>query len=193
MPKTLSRKFIFRTFAAIWAIIFLLLSIFSYQLSVDFWFIPSLFYLGFLALGIIFLIVYTIISIKKKSLDGFYVYILPILLICIFGFFAASYSYDIFVYFKMPIYEEIIQKVSIGEFDKNGSYKGVGFYVEKTVDNNTRVAFPDGTGVIDNWCGLVWDSSGLIGTVSKESNELFGGDLIGIRHKKGPWYIACFT
>ncbi len=193
MSKALSRKSVFRILSAIWAIVFLALSIFRYELSVNFWFLPDLLWLGLLVVGTVSLLVSTIISIKKKSLNTFYVYVLPILLICFLGFFVARYSYDIFTYFKMPIYNEIVQKVSNGEFNKEGAYKGVGFEIEKSADDKIRVAFPDGTGIIDNWCALVWDPSGLIGTVNKESKGLFGGDLIGARHKSGPWYVACFT
>jgi len=93
----------------------------------------------------------------------------------------------------MPVYTEIVQKVSTGEITEDGGYKGIGFDIEKDSDGVTRIAFPDGTGIIDNWCGLIWDPSGMISTVTNVSKKLFGGDLIGSKNLKGFWYISCFT
>jgi hypothetical protein len=193
MPNKDSKISIFRILSVAWGILLIALCIFRYELSREFWFIPDLFLLGLFFTGIILLLVSVIVAIKGKSLHTFYFRILPILVIGILGFFIARYSYDIFLYAHMSTYEEIVQKASNGELSKDGGYKGVGYEIEKSADNKIRVAFPDGTGIIDNWCGLVWDPSGLIGTVTEESKKLFGGDLTGSRHKTGPWYIACFT
>ena len=193
MHKTISKLSIFRILLATWALLFLALCIFRYELSKDFWFIPDLFLLGLFFAGIILLIVSIILAIKRKSLHALHFRALPILAIGILGFFVARYSYDIFLYANMSTYEKIVQKVSTGEITKDGWYEGVSYEIEKSADNKIRVAFPDGTGITDNWCGLVWDPSGLIGTVTEESKKLFGGDLTGSRHKTGPWYVVCFT
>ncbi len=93
----------------------------------------------------------------------------------------------------MPIYTEIIQNISNGGIIKSGVYKDVFFEIEKFPNNETRVAFPNGAGVIDNWCGVVWDPTGLVGTINEKSKGFFGGDLIKVRHIKEFWYVACFT
>lgn len=183
----------FSSVLVIWSAIFIAVSIFQYELSVDFWFLPYLFWLVLLLCGFILLIISLVISFRKKSFRSLSIYTLPILIVCAIGLLTSMFSYDIFLSFRMSSYEEIVQKVTSGELSKSSVFNGIGFEKENTRNDILRVAFPNGTGVIDNWCGLVWDPSGLIGTVNKDSVGLFGGDLIGVRHKGGYWYVACFT
>jgi hypothetical protein len=70
-----------------------------------------------------------------------------------------------------------------------------------------RVAFPSPGGMLDNWCGVVFDPSALVmrandfrGDFSNWDDpklahvkKLFGGDLRSCRHLDGAYYYCCFT
>jgi hypothetical protein len=75
-----------------------------------------------------------------------------------------------------------------------------------------RLAFPAPGGVLDNWCGTVFDMTGSVMRInefradSAQSNltrsdeptgtslsKLFGGDMIGCRKLHAPYYFCCFT
>ncbi|MFT3925296.1 MAG: hypothetical protein QM778_22350 [Myxococcales bacterium] len=69
-----------------------------------------------------------------------------------------------------------------------------------------RIAFPLEGGIVDNWCGVVFDPSGevlrlnqvdLDSLKTSESlarlRKLFGGDMVGCKHLDGPYYHCCFT
>lgn len=70
-----------------------------------------------------------------------------------------------------------------------------------------RVAFPWPGGLLDNWCGVVYDPSGLVLKVRdlrpdlsnlgdptlREVRTLFGGDIRRCEPLGGPWYFCCFT
>jgi hypothetical protein len=67
-----------------------------------------------------------------------------------------------------------------------------------------RVAFPWPGGVIDNWCGIIYDPSGVVMSVNDlpswsdrwrydPATQLFGGDMTGCRVERQPYYFCCFT
>lgn len=70
-----------------------------------------------------------------------------------------------------------------------------------------RVAFPWPGGIVDNWCGVVFDPSGLVlkarqfkpdlsnfdDPALREVRRLFGGDLRSCKPLGGDWYFCCFT
>lgn len=68
-----------------------------------------------------------------------------------------------------------------------------------------RVAFPWPGGIIDNWCGAVFDPTGRVvpskdgvgggprSTVPEDLFKLFGGDLVSCRSLSPPYYLCCFT
>ena len=68
----------------------------------------------------------------------------------------------------------------------------------------TRVAFPWPGGIIDNWCGAVYDPTATVTRVnvvplftpawrSHEATQLFGGDMVFCRPLEEPYYLCCFT
>lgn len=62
-----------------------------------------------------------------------------------------------------------------------------------------RVAFPWGTGLVDNWRAIVHDPTGLVlraGTDDPDAaraRDLFGGHLVHCVHLSGPFYFCVFT
>jgi len=69
-----------------------------------------------------------------------------------------------------------------------------------------RIAFLWPGGVLDNWCGAVFDPSGAVGTLVATDPAvsdpgagrgalayLFGGDLVGCSELDAPYYACCFT
>jgi hypothetical protein len=70
-----------------------------------------------------------------------------------------------------------------------------------------RLAFPWPGGIIDNWCGAVYDPTGAVlkannftgewskweEQVAPEIKGMFGGDLLGCSELKPPFYHCCFT
>lgn len=67
-----------------------------------------------------------------------------------------------------------------------------------------RVAFPWPGGIIDNWCGAVYDPTSMVAQVNglrpftpewraHPATGLFGGDLVSCRTLDGPHHLCCFT
>lgn len=71
----------------------------------------------------------------------------------------------------------------------------------------TRIAFVWPGGVIDNWCGAVYDPTGVVlrssdfdgdwatlhEQVPPEVRKLFGGNLVSCSELDAPFYQCCFT
>jgi len=56
-----------------------------------------------------------------------------------------------------------------------------------------RIAFIWPGGAIDNWCGAVYDPSGVVVAPLSERTDLFGGDLFFCEELEAPYYQCCFT
>lgn len=58
-----------------------------------------------------------------------------------------------------------------------------------------RIAFPQPSGLLDNWCAIVFDETGELLRVSPASplSKLFGGDIVGCHALDGPYLFCCLT
>ena len=56
-----------------------------------------------------------------------------------------------------------------------------------------RIAFIWPGGAIDNWCGAVYDPSGVVVAPLSERTDLFGGDPFFCEELEAPYYQCCFT
>jgi hypothetical protein len=84
-------------------------------------------------------------------------------------------------------------------------YEGLAYVVESGPP--LRLAFPWPGGMLDNWCGAVYDPTSAVlkannftGDWSKwddqvplEIKRMFGGDLLHCSELKSPFYHCCFT
>ena len=191
--------------AILWALAMLASGLFFYQIELKLWIVTGLYWIALYVAGLILLIVHVIYWTRNRyKIILFVRNILFLIAVGVGAHFLSVYSYDIFVHFKMPVYEEIVARESAQYIPGGATYKGVSFFTDFT-DGKLRIAFPDGRGILDNWCGLVWDQSGLIGEAANFNDKswedpefqkiksLFGGDLIMMWHREGQWYFACFT
>jgi hypothetical protein len=104
-------------------------------------------------------------------------------------------------YTLRPSYQEVIEAIEAG-MDRSG---GPRHLVER--GRPLRVAFPWPGGILDNWCGVVYDPSGLVMKAKRfqpdlsnfgdptlqDVKKLFGGDMRSCEPLGGPWYFCCFT
>jgi hypothetical protein len=104
-------------------------------------------------------------------------------------------------YTHRPKYQAIVKSLEAGVAPPGG--------VRHIVDNGPplRIAFPWPGGIGDNWCGVVYDPTGLVmkardikADLSNFSDPafhsvrmLFGGDLRSCEPLGGSWYYCCFT
>ena len=64
-----------------------------------------------------------------------------------------------------------------------------------------RMAFPWPGGLLDNWCGVVFDPTNELDALIRSpkpprehpARGFFGGDIIKVEHLEGPWYFCWFT
>jgi hypothetical protein len=56
-----------------------------------------------------------------------------------------------------------------------------------------RVAFLEPGGIVDNWCAVIYDSSGSLRRVNEPVSRLFGGDLVACRRLDSVFFRCCFT
>lgn len=107
---------------------------------------------------------------------------------------ASSDEIGVHAYFlrHQSAYQRVLEHVRDSSVPDRGMFAGVDYQVEL---GPTRVAFPWPGGIIDNWFGVVHDPSGGVTRAPHDASirELFGGDLIGVRHLWGPWYLCSFT
>jgi hypothetical protein len=109
----------------------------------------------------------------------------------------------VFVRFQAlrPHYRTIVRAIEAGETPPAGSR----YRVEE--GQSVRVVFPWPGGILDNWCGVVYDSSGLLRKASRSGPNLsgssdvdvgkvrgwFGGDLRFCEPLGGDWFFCDFT
>jgi hypothetical protein len=100
-----------------------------------------------------------------------------------------------------PRYRAIVRAIEAGEVPPAEPR----YIVEKGTP--IRVAFPWPGGMLDNWCGVIYDPSGLLRKAGRfqrglshfsdpalqEARALFGGDLWSCEPLGGDWYFCCFT
>jgi hypothetical protein len=100
-----------------------------------------------------------------------------------------------------PRYERVVADVLAG--------RDPGQETSYIVDGGppVRVAFPLPGGILDNWCGVVYDPTGLVLKARRfkpdlsdlhdpgmaDVSSLFGGDLCYCEPLGGDWYFCCFT
>jgi hypothetical protein len=103
-----------------------------------------------------------------------------------------------------PTYDRVVAGLTSGAVRDStaAAALGIRFYVDSGPP--LRVAFPLPGGIIDNWEGVVWDPSGDVVaaqgftraggfTAPSELQRLFGGDLVGCRVVRHPYYRCWFT
>lgn len=88
-----------------------------------------------------------------------------------------------------------------------GFRESSGLHYVVDVGPPTRIAFIWPGGIIDNWCGAVYDPTGVVmrsndfngdwsswhDHVPSEVIKLFGGDLVHCEELDAPYYHCCFT
>ena len=111
-----------------------------------------------------------------------------------------------FYQFK-PTYSEIVDKLNLEKMPDEGRHREINYKSE--TDPVFRVSFSWG-GIIDNWCGIVYDPSGKIMRCNesdprfpdqgpKDDEELnkiriiFGGVLYKAEKLSDHWYLCWFT
>jgi len=101
-------------------------------------------------------------------------------------------------------YEAIVNEAEQGLTDRGGISLGRSdFFIDE--NRPVRVAFP-WTGIVDNWCGVVFDPtdelSRFCGDAGRDSHgflkepalrRLFGGDMIYCERLEKGWYFCWFT
>jgi hypothetical protein len=103
-------------------------------------------------------------------------------------------------------YEQVIARVR-DSTPSRGYYesKGLTYFVEP--GQPVRLAFPWPGGIIDNWCGAVYDPSKVVLQANKFTGDwdkwhdqvpievirLFGGDMMYCAELEAPFYRCCFT
>jgi hypothetical protein len=128
-----------------------------------------------------------------------------LLALIVAGFAQASFGGQLGIltrfYALRPKYQAIVKALETGAAPPGG--------LRHIVDNGPplRVAFPWPGGIGDNWCGIVYDPSGLVMKAREIKPDLsnfsdpafhnvrmlFGGDLRSCEPLGGPWYFCCFT
>jgi hypothetical protein len=100
-----------------------------------------------------------------------------------------------------PRYRAIVADIQAGRVPPGGTR----YLIEQGIP--LRVAFPWPGGITDNWCGVVYDPSGLVlkarlfrpdlsnfgDPALRQVRSLFGGDLRSCEPLGGHWYFCCFT
>jgi hypothetical protein len=112
---------------------------------------------------------------------------------------------------ERPRYEKVIltlqDSIRTTGYPAGGrhDYEGVVYVVE--LGPPLRLAFPWPGGIIDNWCGAVYDPTSAVlqannftgdwskweAQVGPEIRGMFGGDLLHCSELKSPFYHCCFT
>jgi hypothetical protein len=119
----------------------------------------------------------------------------------VFGLYGARIGTLTKFYTLRPRYEAVVTAIKAGQRPATR--------VHYQVDERPplRVAFPWPGGILDNWCGVVYDPTGLVkkarlfkpdltnlGDPSlSDVRSLFGGDLCFCEPLGGDWYFCCFT
>src|SRR5512145_2694315 len=106
-------------------------------------------------------------------------------------------------HFERPEYDRIVAAArALPAPGYHGSGEGPSYIVDEGLP--VRVAFPWPGGIIDNWCGAVYDPSAEVlkanqlyagSTEWRASSvtQLFGGDLTSCKPIDGSYYLCCFT
>ncbi|MCA9362160.1 hypothetical protein KC906_02190 [Candidatus Kaiserbacteria bacterium] len=190
-----------------WTICLLTYSLFSYPLLVKFWFLSDLLGIVLLFVGVLYFVVSYAKYSKKGNIKSVFYYFLKLVSVVVVAVLLFFNSYEIFTILKMPQYQEIVGLIQSEKLTSSDSpYKDIYFETDVS-DGQLRVAFPDGTGILDNWCALIWDETGFVMEASvfkpdwsnwdeeglQRVKKLFNGDLMNAKHFYGPWYIGCFT
>jgi len=107
-----------------------------------------------------------------------------------------SIGYKVKLYSFMPLCERAINEINNGSVDISFKYRGE--IIEPNIESHEplRVVFMFLPGVVDNWVGLVYDSSGEVMKINYGDNSyrgLFGGDMTGCKEVKKNWYLCSFT
>ncbi len=90
-------------------------------------------------------------------------------------------------------YAATIQHVE-GALARDGDLTGVPGDLSVEPGPPLRVAFPWPGGLMDNWCGAVYDPSGEVVHAEREHvRQLFGGTLLSCSGLERNWYLCCFT
>lgn len=99
-----------------------------------------------------------------------------------------------------PVYLELVARLAAGESPE-------GMDPRPRVDQGEplRVAFPWGTGLLDNWRAIVHDPTGLVRRAedawgagaddaeARRARDLFGGHVVRCVHLSGAFYFCVFT
>lgn len=103
-------------------------------------------------------------------------------------------------------YDQVVARES-ATTPKPGFRESSGLRYVVDVGPPTRIAFIWPGGIIDNWCGAIYDPTGVVmrssdfngdwsswyDQVPSEVIRLFGGDLVHCEELDAPYYHCCFT
>jgi hypothetical protein len=107
---------------------------------------------------------------------------------------------------QRPRYERLIAELSSVPSDRREHrWHGIRYIAEQGPP--LRVAFPWPGGILDNWCGVVYDPTKLVLQANNFTGDwekwrqqvpgevivLFGGDMLHCNEIDPPFYYCCFT
>jgi hypothetical protein len=105
--------------------------------------------------------------------------------------------------YERPGYEHVVAAATANPVR---GYHDTGTGPSHIIDEGppVRVAFPWPGGIVDNWCGAVYDPSAEVLKVNalkvgssewraSPVTQLFDGDMIWCEHLSGSYYLCCFT
>lgn len=187
---------------ATWALLALLVNSLRFELADAFFILAPLFSLALWA-GFARVLAYVVVRGVRHGAARSSALSLGVLIVVgvVFGLYGARIGTLTKFYALRPRYEAVVTAIKAGQRPATR--------VHYQVDERPplRVAFPWPGGILDNWCGVVYDPSGLVKKARlfkpdlsnlgapdlQDVRRLFGGDLRSCELLGGDWYFCCFT
>jgi hypothetical protein len=96
------------------------------------------------------------------------------------------------------VYVDAIKQLRVHQRLDNSAKQALEVIVDR--DNDNRIAFEVGSGVTDNWIGVVYDPTEELDQFTKQALErgsvcckMFGGRMIYATRVDRAWYVCVFT
>ncbi len=189
----------------VWLAIGLLLNIFRFELFVLVFVFSFFWYLGGGVLGVVFIKLFWNRYGPALALAIPVIYILAGFLVWFYG---VTVAYKIRFEFQRSSYEEVVKEL-YSDREQFGSERFYYGNILGEIDPGPplRVVFPWPGGILDNWCGVVYDPTDKVKEInslkSDRSNQgdpklqdvmfLFGGTMYRANPLGGHWYLCWFT
>lgn len=201
-PERLIRPLLRWSWIGLWASAALLINALRFDLIDRFDILAGVFFLALWG-GLIGLLIVAALEVKNRRGSRPSVLFFGVVLLTgvIFGLYGARIGTLTRFYALKSRYEAVVAEIRAGRDPGPKS----GCRIEPGPP--LRVAFPWPGGLLDNWCGVVYDPSGLVLKARRfrpdlsnfgdpdlqDVRRLFGGDLRSCEPLGGGWYFCCFT